>query len=57
MAIINYSLNRQPAPTLHLKPAEVTRESGTTFSSGGLEFNPVFSEVRVARSLAFCVMF
>jgi len=51
------SLNRQPAPTLRLKPTEVTSESGATYSSAGLEFNPVYSEVRVARSLAFCVMF
>ena len=35
----------------------VTCGAGTTDLSGAPEFTPVFSDVRVARSLIFCVLF
>ena len=35
----------------------VTCEAGITYPSGASEFTPVFSEVRVVRSLVLCVVF
>jgi hypothetical protein len=43
--------------TYNSKTTSVTCGAGTAIPSGAHEFTPGFSEVRVARSFVFCVMF